>query len=187
MGAAPIVRQVYGEHTEHFGEPDRSIVYEDHDAPHGRPARIEIFVWQASADVDVTTFATIGMAASPMAGADHRAELHFSIRCRPDAATVGATSKFLANLAIHPFLTATSFDWWHRLRDPGRIPLFSRATAVLFHSKFVATGWDTIKLDDVLVKILNVVPITPDEYQMRPLSQLLDHWTKAGIDLFAPR
>jgi hypothetical protein len=187
MGAAPIVRQVYREHIEHFGEPDRSIVYEDHDAPQGRPSRIDIFVWQASAEVDITTFATIGMAASPMAGADHRAELHFSMRGHADAASIGETSKFLANLAIHPFLRATSFDWWHKVLTPGRIPLFSSATAVLFHPRFVAAGWDTIEFDGALVKILNVVPITPDEYQMRPLSQLLDHWTRSGIDLFAPR
>jgi hypothetical protein len=187
MGASPIVKQVYHEHIERFGEPDRSIVYEDHDAPHGRPARVDIFVWQASAEEDVTTFATIGMAASPMSGADHRAELHFSIRRRLDSTNVGDTSKFLANLAIHPFLSATSFDWWHKVRDPGRIPLFSSATAALFHPRFVETGWDTMRSDDMLVKILNVVPITPDEYQMRPLSQLLDHWTKSGIDLFTPR
>jgi hypothetical protein len=187
VGASPIVRQVYREHIEHFGEPDRSIVYEDHDPPHGRPARVDVFVWQAPADVDVTAFATIGMAAAPMSGADHRTELHFSIRRSLDPRSVGETSKFLANLAIHPFLNGTSFDWWHKVRDPGQIPLFSSATAVLFHPRFVQTGWDTIELDGVLVKILNVVPITADEYEMRPVSQLLDHWTKAGIDLFAPR
>jgi hypothetical protein len=187
MGASPIIKQVYREHIEHFGEPDRSIVYEDHDAPDGRPARIDVFVWQASAEVDITTFATIGMAASPMAGADHRAELHFSIRCRPDSTSVGEISKFLANLAIHPFLNATFFDWWHKIRDPGPTPLFGSATAVLFHPRFVEAGWDTIGLDGVSVRILNVVPITPDEYQMRPLSHMLDHWAEVGIDLFAPR
>jgi hypothetical protein len=187
MGASPIVKQVYLEHIARFGEPDRSIVYEDHGAPEGRPARIDIFVWEASAETDVTTFATIGMASSPMSGADHRAELHLSIRCRPDRASVGETSKFLANLAIHPFLNATFFDWWHKVRDPGAIPLFGSATAVLFHPRFVETGWDTIELDGALVKILNVVPITSDEYQMRSLSHLLDHWAEVGIDLFAPR
>src|SRR5262245_24913790 len=118
MGASPIIKQVYREHIEHFGEPDDSIVYEDPDAPDGWPTRIDIFVWRASDNIDVTTFATIGMAASPMSGADHRAELHFSIRSRVDSTIIGKTSKFLANLAIHPFLNATSFDWWHKVRDP---------------------------------------------------------------------
>ena len=187
MGASPIVKQVYREHVEHFGEPDNSIVYEDDEAPYGRPARIDIFVWRASAETDITTFSTIGMATSPMPGADHRAELHFSIRRQVDSATIGMTSKFLANLAIHPFLNATSFDWWHKIRDPGSIPLSASATAVLFHPRFVSTGWDTMRLDGALVKILNVVPITPDEYRIGPISVLIDHWTKIDIDLFAPR
>ncbi|MBO0756797.1 MAG: suppressor of fused domain protein [Bradyrhizobiaceae bacterium] len=112
-------------------------MYEDNDAPHECPARIDIFVWRASTKTDMTHFSTIGMAASPMSGADHRAELHFSIRSRVDSATIGMTSKFLANLAIHPFLNATFFDWWHKIRDPGSIPLFTSGMAVLFHPRFV--------------------------------------------------
>jgi hypothetical protein len=102
MGASPIIRQVYREHIEHFGEPDDSVVYEDHDAPHGRPARIDIFVWRATAEIDITTFATIGMAAAPMSGADHRAELHFSIRCRVD------------------FCDHWQGAWWHVGKDSQR-------------------------------------------------------------------
>lgn len=140
MTAAPIVKQVYREHIENFGEPDDAIVYEDHDASHRRPARIDIFVWRASAEGDITPFSTIGMAASPMSGAGHRAELHFSIRGRLDSAAIGTTSKFLANVAMYPFLNDTFFDWWHKIRDPGKIPLFTSATAVLFHPRFVKTG-----------------------------------------------
>jgi Suppressor of fused protein (SUFU) len=187
MGASPIIKQVYREHMEHFGEPDDSVVYEDHDAPDGRPARIDIFVWRATAEIDITTFATIGMAAAPMSGADHRAELHFSIRCPVDSTTIGKTSKFLANLAIHPFLNATFFDWWHKIGVPGPIPLFTSATAVLFHPKFVEAGWDRMELDGALVKILNVVPITPDEHRIASVSDLIAHWAKIDIDLFAPR
>jgi len=90
-------------------------------------------------------------------------------------------------LAIHPFLNATFFDWWHRVLNPGSIPVFAEATSVLFHPKFVQTGWDTIEFEGTLVKILNVIPITRDEYEMRPLFRLFDHWTKIGIDLFEPR
>jgi hypothetical protein len=187
MGASPIVREVYREHIEHFGEPDQSIVYEDQAAPSDRPNRIDIFVWNASADADITTFSTIGMAATPMRGARHRAELHFSIRCELDRHVIGETSKFLANLAIHPFLNNVYFDWWHKVREPGSIPLYSHASAILFHPKFVDTGWDTIEFEGTSVKILNVVPITPDEYEMRPLSRLFDHWAEIGIDLFEPR
>jgi hypothetical protein len=69
MGASLIIKEV---HMEHFCEPDDSIVFEDNDAPHGRPARIDVFVWGTSAETDITTFSTIGMATSPMSGADHR-------------------------------------------------------------------------------------------------------------------
>ncbi len=72
MGASPIIREVYREHIEHFGEPDRSIVYEDQNAPSDRPNRIDICVWNASADVDITTFSTIGMVGTPMHGAKLR-------------------------------------------------------------------------------------------------------------------
>ena len=187
MGASPIIQRVYREHIERFGEPDESIVYEDHDAPDDRPDRIDIFVWHASKDVDITTFSTMGMAAKPMAGAKHRAELHFSIRRGFDRATTGATTMFLANLAIHPFLTATCFDWWHKVRHPGAIPLFADDSAVLFHPKFVDAGWDTIQFEATAVKILNVVPITPAEYDMQPLTRLFDHWARINIDLFEPR
>jgi hypothetical protein len=187
MGASPIIRQVYREHIEHFGEPGDSIVYKDPNAPPDRPNRIDIFVWRASADTDITTLSTIGMAATPMHGAEHRTELHFSIRRALDRGTIGAASKFLANLAIHPFLNAEFFDWWHRVLHPGPIPLFTEATAVLFHPRFVAAGWDTIEFDGTLVKILNVVPLTPNEYEMRPVSRLLSHWAEIGIDVFEPR
>src|SRR5262245_45804075 len=98
MGPSPIIRQVYREHIQHFGEPDESIVYEDQNAPPDRPARIDVFVWNASADADITTFSTVGMAATPMKGAEHRAELRFSIRRILDRSTIGNVSKFLANL-----------------------------------------------------------------------------------------
>ena len=183
MGASPIVRRVYREHIDRLGEPDRSIVYEDHDE---RPSRIEIFVWHASPERDVTIFSTIGMAAAPMSGASHRAELHFVIRRERqlDPATVGETSTFLANLAIYPFVNKTFFDWFHKVRGP--VPLFPGAAGVLFHPRFVETGWDTIEFDGVPVKILNVVPISQDEYQM-DLWDLFDHWTKTNADLFTPR
>lgn len=188
MAASAIITEVYREHLEHFEEPDDSIVYEDPGAPSGRPSRIDVFVWRASEDVDITTFSTMGMADVPMPGAGHRAELHFSVRRSMDQKAIGATSQFLANLAMHPFLTATSFDWWHKVRDPGAIPLFTTATSVLLHPKFVETGWDTINLGSgSLVKILNVVPITPDEYQIGPIAELADRWARASIDLFAPR
>jgi hypothetical protein len=187
MAASPLIRQVYREHLERFGEPDDAVTYDDDEQSYGQPTRISVVVWRRSAEVDVTTFSTIGMAAFPMPGAGHRAELHFTIRSDVDRAMVGAVSKFLANLAVHPFLNDTFFDWWHKLRYPGQIPLFREATAVLFHPRFVKAGWDMIKFNGVLVKILNVVPVTADEYGIDHVTDLIEHWRRTDVDLFAPR
>jgi hypothetical protein len=187
MATSPLIRQVYREHLERFGEPDDAVTYEDDEQSYGRPSRVDIVVWRQCAEVDVTIFSTIGMAAFPMLGAGHRAELHFTIRRDVDRATVEAVSKFLANLAAHPFLNSTFFDWWHKLHYSRQIPLFRDATAVLFHPRFVNTGWDMIKFNGVLVKILNVVPITASEYGIDHVSELIDHWRRIDIDLFAPR
>jgi hypothetical protein len=187
MAASPLIRQVYREHLERFGEPDDAVIYQDSEETYGRPNRIEIVAWRRSAEVDVTTFSTIGMAAVAMPGASHRAELHFTIRRDIDHAAANDIAQFLAKLSVHPFLNDTFFDWWHKLRYPGQIPLFRGATAVLFHPRFVKSGWDMIKFNGVLVKILNVVPITADEYGIDHVSELIDHWRRIDIDLFAPR
>ncbi len=187
MAASPLIRQVYREHLERFGEPDDSVTYQDDEETYGRPTRIDIVAWRRSAEVDVTTFSTIGMAALPMPGAGHRAELHFTIRRDVDHAAANAIAQFLANLAIHPFLNDTFFDWWHKLRYPDQIPLFKGATAVLFHPRFVKSGWDMIKFNGVLVKILNVVPITADEYNIDHVVDLTDHWRRIDLDPFTPR
>ena len=187
MGAPRLARQVYQQHLEYFGEPDESIVYENKNAPAEYPDRIDIFVWTASADVPITTFSTIGMATRPMVGANHRAELHFSVRSAIDQELIGPASKFLANLAMHPFISETHFDWWHKVRDPGAIPLYRQATSILFHPKFVETGWDVMQFDSTQIKILNVVPITPDEYAIQESSKLQDYWAENEIDLFEPR
>jgi hypothetical protein len=187
MGAPRLARQVYQQHLEYFGEPDESIVYENKSAPAEYPDRIDIFVWKASADVPITTFSTIGMATRPMVGAEYRAELHFAVRADTNQSIIGATSTFLANLAMHPFINGTHFDWWHKVRDPGAIPLYVQATSILFHPKFVETGWDVMQFESMQIRILNAVPITADEYAIQDTSKLRDHWVDNDIDLFEPR
>src|SRR5215813_9942619 len=99
MATSPLIRQVYREHLERFGEPDDAITYDNDEQSYGQPTRISVVVWHRSVEVDVTTFSTIGMAALPMPGAGHRAELHFTIRRDVDPPSIDAISKFLANLA----------------------------------------------------------------------------------------
>ena len=80
MGAPPILREVYRQHLEHFGEPTNSIRFDDGKKQAGWPDLIDVFIWDPEPDLDITTFSTIGMSAEPLPGVSHRAELHFAVR-----------------------------------------------------------------------------------------------------------
>lgn len=188
MGASPIVQTVYNEHIEHYGEPDESITFDDpKDAKYARigPERIDVFIWQANENCRMTAFSTIGMSDGQLPSAPHRAELHFTIRGPVSESDARAIARFLANLAMHPFHSGQPLDWWHTLREPGDIPLFKTAKCVIMHPRFVPKGWDNIKTDGFDIHILNVVPITLEELELRRLSAIRDRL--AAIDMFTPR
>jgi len=159
-----LVRAIYLDHLEHFGEPGASIRFGDGTVREGQehfPPLIDVMIWRADESLDITTFATFGMAERPMDGAEHRAELHFAIR-----------------------QTSLSED------DPGSIPLFSAGMSALLHPRFVEEGWDSTTVENQEVRYLNVVPITEAERQLKNetgLDALLDHWSDHAIDLFSPR
>lgn len=189
-----LVRKVYFEHVDHFGEPDNSIRFGDGTIREGEehfPPVIDVMIWRPDDSVDVATFSTIGMSERPMPGADFRAELHFAVRRKSfTAEEEHQIALFLANLATYPFHYKTCLDWWHSLRDPGSIPLFSDGMSVLLHPSFVEDGWDTITHDEQEVRLLNVVPITSEERQLKNnsgIDALFDRWADIDIDLFAPR
>lgn len=187
MPAPAIAREVYQAHVEHFGEPDESTVYDDAKHPEVGPSRIDVMIWVADEECDVTTLSTIGMCTEPMEGASHRAEMHFAVRRRLDGNELRQCSLFLANLAQYPFHHKTHLDWWHRLQHPGEIPLFPSARAMLFHPRFVPDGWDTIETGDGVVKLLNAIPLDAEEARMKHVSAILDRWAEAGIDVLRPR
>jgi len=185
MPAAPILRQVYRAHIEQFGEPDSSVVFNTPKRKDGFPDRVEILIWYPDDDCDMTTFSTIGMASLPLPKAIHRAELHFAVRRRLEQNQISDVCIFLANLAMYPFQIGESLDWWHTLSHPGRIPLFSTAKCLLLHPRFVNEGWDCITTDDGDVHILNAVPITQEEKDLRNVCAIC---AKLGeIDIFEPR
>ena len=189
-----LVRTVYFEHVDHFGDPNHSIRFEDDtkcEVGAQFPPIIDVMIWRPDDSIDIATFSTIGMSERPMGDANFRAELHFAIR--RESLTEEEEYQiaiFLANLATYPFYYKTHLDWWHSLRDPGRIPFFSEGMAVLFHPRFVVDGWDTVTCDKQEVRLLNVVPITQEELQLKKdsgLDPLFDRWTEMNIDLFTPR
>ncbi|MDB5386826.1 MAG: hypothetical protein JWM11_2472 [Planctomycetaceae bacterium] len=189
-GPSQLVRHVYRENIKYFGEPDDSFVFDNESGsspvPNGVPGRIDVFVWHAAADLGMTTFSTIGMCDKSMTGADHRAELHFAVRERLAPDEVQKCARFLANLAVYPFLCETNLDWWHKIEDPGKIPLFSNAKCLLFYPRFVESGWDLIEVEDATVKLLNVIPISADAYKLKSRDELMDYVWNDLADPFAP-
>ena len=189
-----LVRAVYHGHVDHFGEPDHSIRFGDGTNREGEehfPPLIDVMIWRPDDEVDIGTFSTIGMAERPLNDAEYRVELHFSIRGMTfSEEEEHQVALFLANLATYPFHFRTRIDWWHSLRDAGQIPLFSEGMSVPFHPSFDAHEWDTITHGEQVVRLLNVVPITPTERELKNtsgLDALFDHWSDREIDLFAPR
>jgi len=181
----PIVQEVYREHVKHFGEPADIITFDDGKPLDGFPNHIDVFVWDADDSCDITAFSTIGMSDVPLPKATHRCELHFSVRKLLNAKQKNQVAFFLANLAMYPFQIGTALDWWHTLSEPGKIPLFTSTECILLHPRFVKEGWDTIKTRECDVHLLNVVPITREEKDLKQISAILDRI--ADVDMFLPR
>ncbi|MDL5038067.1 suppressor of fused domain protein [Comamonas resistens] len=187
-----LVKAVYREHIARFGEPAQSIRYED--APVGSstavPAFVDVMVWPADEELDITSFATIGMSDQEMARPGGRAELHFSLEGNVDPQTMGRITLFLANLSLYPFINHSHLDWWHVIPEAGHIPHFADMRSVLIHPAFVDDGWSHICHEAQCVKILNVVPITRPElevYRASGIACLRQYFEQREINLFAPR
>ena len=193
MKASKLTAKIYREHVEHFGEPDKSIRFGGETCIKGEehiPSLIDIFIWLPDKDIDITTFATIGMSDKPMNGTEYRVELHFAIRKNLRENEISKISAFLANLAVYPFLRNTFFDWYHILSNPLEIPNFKTANTILFLPAFVENGWDTIQFDKQTIKILNAVPITNVEKEIvknEGVDALYSYFETERIDIFTER
>ncbi len=185
MSVSQIAKEVYRAHIEHFGEPGDSWVFDDGRRSDVFPDRVDVMFWPVTDDCDMSTFSTIGMSDRPMVGAKHRAELHFAIRARLESSDAAAVARFLANLSMYPFQIGTALDWWHTISHPGKIPLFEAASCVLLHPRFVPNGWEKVETEFGDVRILNVVPITPKEKDLKEKARIAD--ALCGVDIFSPR
>jgi hypothetical protein len=185
---------------ERFGEPATSIVYDNTnrstalDDPRQAgsiPDRIEVFIWEPDDKHDLTMFLTIGMSVSTLPKVTYRAELHFSVRKSLTHEEQHAVSRFLANIAVYPFVTGVPLDWWHTMSDPGDVPLYSTAKCVLL-ARHTKKGWDNKKgwwdllsTDEGDIRILTVVPITREEKGLGRLDAIRERLE--AIDIFTPR
>lgn len=189
-GPSPLIRKIFSEHIANYGEPDQSYRF---DSRHTRSEILaldvlDVMIWRPTDDCEMTTFATIGMAERPMKDASHRVELHFAIRGKLSAKEESESARFLADIAVYPFFNDCNLNWWHTIRQ-AEIPQFARCCAILFHPAFVENGWQIIECDEMRVHLLNVVPITKEELELKrkDLNELVDYLADSDIDLFCDR
>jgi hypothetical protein len=188
MTAEPseLLRRVFDEHTQHYGDPDMHYPFESEKSVFGR---LDVFTWHPHDAIPMTTFTTIGMADHIMNGCDHRCEIHLTMRKKLPEEEESEAAACLANLAAFPFLKKTFFDYWHIV--PGlRIPGFAKCPFGLFHPALTKDGWDTIALGNLKIKILNLIPITIQENGMAiqsGVNKMLDDLYAHHVDIFSDR
>lgn len=191
MTASPIVCHMYAECVKHFGEPDHVITFDDPPPPDDRwPERIDVLIWEDDQEVDITTFATVGMCDRSMENSDHRCEIHFSIRKPAAEMNLNSIASFCANVAVYPFAYSTFFDWAQTIKNPGPIPYFENCSALLLHPAFVEEGWDTVDYEGTRINIMNAVPVSESEVAHRQANgpySIFDYLAENEIDIFSDR
>lgn len=180
---------MYQELIRRFGEPSGSRTFNDaRSSDHTWPQRIDVLHWADEEDLDINTFATVGMCDRPMMHAEHRCEIHLSIRGRFEDLDIPKTSAFCANLAAYPYANETFFDWTQVVLSPGEIPHFPNCCCVMLHPAFYEDGWDAMEFEGVKIQIMNLVPLTPNEMADRkkygPFS-IYDYFREHETDLFS--
>ena len=187
-----LIKAVYQEHIARFGEPAQSVRYEDPpiDPSIAVPAFIDVMIWPADEELNISTFATIGMSDAEMSESGLRVELHFSLEGEVEPETTNKITLFLANLSLYPFVNRSYLDWWHVIPEAGSIPHFTGMHSLLLHPAFVDGGWNHVCHKTQSVKILNVVPITAKElalYRSAGIEGLQQYFEQQDINIFAPR
>ncbi len=182
---------LFEEHILKYGEPDLYYRFDSSNSNIGAVLPyLDVFVWEATADVPVTTFTTIGMADRGMEGVDYRAELHFTIRGTLTEEECAEVAIFLCNLAAYPFLQTTHFDYYHLVSPAVTIPKFGSCRWGLFHPSFTDGGWDAIEHKGTTVRLFNFIPLTDTEVEMaksKGVHSLLNWMYDHHIDIFADR
>lgn len=176
-----------------WGEPAEIFQFDASQAKPGRQpqlARLQILYWPAADSSSLSQFATVGMSSRSMLGALHRTELIYRQRGPILPEDLPRYVKFLANLAVHPFVHATSFDWGHSLKLQHGPPGFPGCEAVLFHSALPGDKTDTLPTADGPVRLLNLIPLNAEEIALQRAKgtpALVSHFDRQRIDVFTTR
>jgi hypothetical protein len=173
------------------GEPKDLWVFnpEEFDDPPPFLRLTNVAVWPADVSSDVTSFHTLGMSNRQMSGADYFTELHWPIRARLKKPQRLDVARRLADIATYPFQHGLKLDWWEVISNPGPIPHFPGCRHLLLHPRLTEWGTDEIDHPDGAIKVLYVIPITPQERHLfidHGRAALLDHWDEA-VDVLSDR
>jgi Suppressor of fused protein (SUFU) len=165
MPAPPVLRDVFNAHRAAWGEEATGYVFENGPGP---VRRLDVLVYRPTADVDLTSFVTVGMAVEPMPaapgpGGGGRAELQLSRQGRLDEAGEHAVAAQLANLAVYPWATGQQMNWGHVVGLGREFSAFPGCRAAFLSGPLSSTGRDYIDTTSGPVRIINVVPITDAE------------------------
>lgn len=182
-----LMRHIFEEHVSHYGDPD--LQFEFQKGVSNIFNRLDVFVWEPSDQIPMTTFSTAGMADLEMNGVSHRCEIHWTIRGRLNKKEGADCAQFLTVLAEYPFLKNVPLDHWHIISRVA-IPSFPKCSHILFHPTFVKDGWDKIEFKGRIIKILNMVPITDEENKIAVsdgVNTLLDRLFSSQTDIFSDR
>ncbi|MEV4704317.1 suppressor of fused domain protein [Actinoplanes sp. NPDC049316] len=200
MSAPAVLRDVFHAYRDR-AEEDDGFLFEDDQAPINR---LDVLVYRPTSTVDLTSFATIGMAAQQMpakprpggaaraeqlSGGGARAELRLRRRGSLSRPEEHAIAVQLANLAIHPFLAGSRLSWGHMIGFGGDFPTFPGCPSVLLAGPLSDDDPDYVQTGDGPVRLINVVPITDAERDRGRELPPVDfaRSLRESVDIFAER
>lgn len=159
------MRNIYRHYADKWGDSEHLIWFDPSRASKAtRLPRFHVAVWIADDDVDVTTFVTMGVSDVELQSCDRsRIEFHWAVRGHLSADEVHLGAQYLANLAEYAFDHERCLDWWHQLKNPGAIPLFPQATALLLRPPFADDDDGDLCFDGDHVRTLFVVPLNDEQ------------------------
>jgi hypothetical protein len=180
------LRERWGEPADVF-EFDASKVKPGH-----RPQleKLQILEWHPDENSSAARFATVGMSSRPMLGVNYRTELCYRKRGGVSPEDLPQVVRFLANLAIHPFVHQTCFDWGHALKLQTHPPGFPGCEGLLFHSALPGDAADVLPTASGPVRILNLIPLTAEEILLQRTKgtpALVAHFDRHRVDFLSPR
>lgn len=174
-----------------WGEADDIITFDG--SKTSRPsafASMDIAIWRAERDADVSILNTMGMSEKRMPGANYLAELNLGCRQVLSQSDERQLATLLANITEYAFANNLKLDWWERLAHPLVIPVFSNCTKILFAPSFAEPEFSWLETQEEPVKLLYVVPITERENHIlaaHGVESFREYLHEEAVDLFSPR